>query len=247
MSVTIQQLPVGGVNDKRLVLQNAQWAATLDIGTNWNLIRIAARFAFDDFTMDIPSSPRLYLGVIASPSSGFANGPLGNSTNHFLGMRTNASSWAHRTSPSFTEDYYQFTSNSFYAKKVGATVTTQTGLSSSITFGFHPSSNRNAMVVEVEKISSSATDVRVLAQNSASDDTGDVTLDELVGAMGTETLSDVNSYLAALTGNTYVGATLAASFTTDEATDGYWNAICVAWDRSTPACYVSDMLYAKIN
>ncbi len=244
MSVTITSVTIGGVVDKRLTLANAHWAATLAIGTSWTKLRVGCRVAFDDFGENITGIPRFYLGLLANPSAGLANGPLNVGCSHFIGMRSNGNPWTRTWGAS---SHYAWGTNAFYAKKVGATVTTGTGgLSSTCYSSILPASNRNAMIVEVTKLSAISTQVGVVVHADADANTGDATSDDLKLAMEAETMASAAAMLLSLTGQDHSGGSATSTIATDESVDGYWNSICVAWDRSVPLCYISDMFFAKL-
>jgi hypothetical protein len=244
MSVEITTVTIGAETDRRLTLGNAHWAAKLNIGSTWTALRIGCRVAFDDFGASIPSIPRFYLGALADPTSGLANGPLNNATSHFIGMRSKGNPWNRVIGAS---SYYSWSTNAFYAKKVGSVVTEGTGgLSDSFACSILPASNRNAVVVELTKLSSISTKVAIVVNTDSANNTGDLTSAQLRTVMEQATMAGVASMLDTLTGQGHGGGSASSTIATDEAVDGYWNSICVGWDRSTPLCYISDMFFAKI-
>lgn len=244
MSVTITQVTIGSVDDKRLTLGNAQWAAKLDIGTNWTKLRVGMRFAFSDLSVNVFGSPQLFLGVMAQPASSLTNGPLSDSCNHFLGYRSADASW---TRVNGASDYYTGTTNNAVTKKVLSTITTGQATSVNYHFSYKETANRNIMMVEVEKIDSTNTDVTHAVPTSIVADTGDFTAEEHATAMEHETLTGAANYLGALASDGDVGGELATKrMTTDETADGEWNSIVVAWNRTNPLLYISEMFFVKL-
>jgi len=242
MPLTITEVTIGSETDRRLTMQNAHWASTLDIGTDWTKLRVGCRVAWDDFGYNLPGSPRFYLGVMASPNSGLANGPLGPDTSHFLGFRSNTATWIRSAA-----NYWRHAGNLSICKKVDATETTATASSSLIYASIQETQNRNAFLVEIEKFSPTQAKVETVFCSASTADTGDLTKLQLITAMEQTTMAAADALLDLMTGCAYTGSGGVATIAADESADGYWNAICVAWDRSTPICYVSDMFFAKME
>lgn len=225
MSVEIESVTVGSDTEKRLVLANGQWAATLALGTDWDIIRVGARIAWDDSGGTIFGTPGFYLGLTSSPVSGLTNGPLsGINTKHFIGLITQATTWSRSASQ------YTVGANAL-GKKVGTT-TTGTG-SNTLAFSLAPSTTRTGFVVQIEKGSPNFT-IRASFLGVAPMDHDYV---DLLAAMD---VSDFSTAAGLLNQSAFSG-----TVAVDEATDGFFNALCVAWDRATPEIHISEMLFGK--
>ena len=231
MSVTITKVTISSVDDKRLVLSNAQWAATLSIGTDWDKIRVGCRISFDDLGSNPTGTPRQYIGMAASPSIGFANGPLsGASTGHFIGFRTADSAWTRNVGPPVD---YALSGGNYGIKKVGITES-EFGSGLDMRVAGAQATVRRIQIVQIEKGSPNFT-VRWSANNNAA--TTDETETELREAM------DISDFSAACT--TISASPNSGTVATTESSDGFFNAIAVGWDRSAFKMYVSEMFFAK--
>ena len=227
MSVEIESVTIGAETERRLVLTNAQWAATMNLGTDWNTLRVGARMALDDTGGNITGTPRLYLGLTSSPTSGLTNGPLsGASTKHFIGLITQGTQFTRSGSPLSYN-----VSSDLCGTKVGNTITG--GGAAGLKLSAVPDTARIGTIVQIEKGSPNFT-VRVSFFGGT---VADHTLVTMLSAM------DVEDFTAAagVLGQSAVSGTLAV----DEATNGFFNALCVAWNRSASTLHVSEMFFSK--
>jgi hypothetical protein len=94
--------PLGGMPfaEKRLALCNSMWAAKMSWSSSWNKLAITVRFCVEDpgvgrrgtnFTNG--ASPAFYCGVMATPSASMTNGVLSPSSSHFVGIKTTEGNW----------------------------------------------------------------------------------------------------------------------------------------------------------
>ena len=246
MSVSIESVTIGSVEDKRLKLENAQWAATLDIGNNWDRLRIGIRMSVTDTAADIVGTPRFWLGVCSDPSAGFANGPLsGASCKHFVGTRSIATSWVRNAGPPV---YYTHGTNAVGVVNVLGSLLTTAPSSANWMQPADETAYRFAHIIEIDKTAGTTCKIAHAITNVISTQ-ADITQAQLVNAMeidGTD-LTGAVSYLNTLTNASYQSGTFSASMALDETNDGDLNAIAVAWDRSTPPMWISEMFYAKME
>lgn len=241
MSVSINTITIGGIEDRRLNLSNSQAARVITIGTSWTRLRVGIRFAFDDYGANILTTPRLYLGAISSPSVGMANGPLTNATSHFVGLITATATWA-RNAPSPV--WYNLATGSMYAKKINSTISTVAGTNVSVGVSGQPNLRRNIILVDILKGSPNFTITICMPSGVAI--TGDVTQSaHLAEAMSKSALTDAATYIASIETGSYVGNATGA-LAVDEGANGFLNAVCVAWDRSSPSLNISDLMWAKM-
>ena len=229
------------VNDKRLILQTGQAARVLSIGTSWSTIRIGARLAFDDLGVTVRGNPRFYMGVLSSPSAGLANGPLTDTTSHFVGNIDQGTSWVRATSPT---RYTVASSTSAKGKKVGATVT---GIATAGGQRLY-SGDTTIRVIQIGEIVKGSPNFTIrLAQNTSTSTPADTTITQLETAMEAASMVAAVAYLDGEGIGDYVNVSSSdTAIAVDEGTDGSLDAICVAWSIDSPACYVSEVLFNKI-
>jgi hypothetical protein len=104
---------------------------------------------------------------------------------------------------------------------------------------------RAVQIVEIVKGSPNFT-LSVIMNNSSSTP-ADTSSTHLKTALESESMAAAVTYLNTLGVGAYVRVASANSaLAVSEATDGYLDAVCVAWDRDFPACYVSEVLFAKV-
>lgn len=239
MSVEIESVTIGTL-EKRLVLSNAGWAATLKIGTDWTRLRIGMRVTFDDFGASVSTSPRLWVGVLSNPSSGLANGPLGNSTSHFFGWRPQVT-WQRIAGPPLR--YTLGGSDRYRAvTRVGSseTVSSFAGANNCISAD---TSIRHGMFFDITKGTSKWT---IEFLGAGANGVVDLSYSQLVGAMALSTLGFVRAYLADVGAGSYTGNGNTGSTAVNEGTNGPLNSICVAWNHAAPKAYISEILFAKM-
>jgi len=240
MSAAIDTVTIGSIEDRRLVLGNAQAGRVLSIGSNWTMLRIGIRFAFDDAGVNITGTPRFYFGLLASPSALMANGPLGGSTSHFLGYKVSTATWTRGTGP--VRYAHTHVTNQMYVKRVGSTETFGTSGVNSHNESATPASIRSAVFLEITKGSPNFT--LQVCINQASTGMVDVTKVMLSAAMEIGTLAGLDAYMDTVAGGSF-SSLASATIAVDEATNGDLDSICVAWDRTT-LLRVSDIVFTKM-
>lgn len=249
MSVTIDTVTIGSIEDRRLVLGNSQIAAPILIGgvqsNAWVRIRLALRLSFDDLGSTPIGLPQLWLGVMGNPTAdglgNLNNGPLNDNTSHFVGWATNGTMTRSAGPPVI----YSHATNA-YRTKIGSTVVAQAQTGSNFAYSADPTANRYSVMFELTK-GAGTTDWVGRSLRTSSGSAGDLTLSLWNTALE---LSDLTSTATALSANVPSAAVLAAtlsSLTIDEAANGDLNAIVVAWDRGGGATnhkvHISDFNY----
>jgi hypothetical protein len=238
MSVNIDTVTISAIEDRRLELGNAQAARVIDIGTSWTRLRVGCRIAFDDSGANITGTPRLYLGVMASPSVGMANGPLGATTSHFVGLIFGNATLTRNAGP---PAYYSGITGAtnIMGKKVGAAISFAAA-NVTMNLSAAPATNRCVMIAEITK---GAPNFTLQALSNSATAVNDITLARFLSAMEIDTMAGVEAYLDQFAAH---GLVAPGSLAVSEGVDGFLNAVCVAWDRSTPLVHISDMMYAKM-
>jgi len=238
MSTSILSRTISSILDKKLLLANSQWAATLSIGTSWTRIRIGWRWAAQDSGGNLGTT-RSFAGVMASPASGLTNGPLGTSTSHFVGhIRVNTS--VRSTSPIIK---WQITS--LIGKRVGSTDTTTTPSTTATQLSGVPDSVRTVHIVEIQKGSPNFTIRQIIANGTNA--LVDVSLAGLKSVLDFDPFTSLDAQLDAVIGGSgtrYLDSS--ATVAVDEGTDGALNAVVVAWPYNN-AMEFSEALFVKME
>lgn len=242
MSTSIDTVTITGIEDRRLVLSNAEAARYINIGTSWTRLRLGIRLSLDDIGIDLAGNPRLNLGVISSPSASLSNGYLTNSTSHFVGFG-NTLVTVQRFVGGGNNCYLLASgaaSNSI-KKKIGTT-STSSSISPALAVSLLPATVRNVVIVEITKGSPNFT-VAYLGPDL--NPLGDITALELSQAMSISLLTDARTYLSSLGKGTYL-APVSGTIAVDEGTDGSLNAIDINWNRIDSLLHISDFYWAKM-
>lgn len=218
---------IGGVDDKRVVLQNSNWARPFTIDSGWTKLRIAFRVSITDSGASVGSTPRFAIGLC----SGSTNIFMDATTTHFVGVVSDAGTWSRRTSPT---GYGTGTGQIKPATRIGTTLTLGSGFSSSC-FEFVDAAlaNRTALFVDITKGSPNYT-FQVFSRTNATSG-GDV--DKATFDAQAETA------VPTITNHTLFGS---GTLAVNEGTNGTLNHVCAAWDRSTPQIELSDDRIVKL-
>lgn len=221
------------ISDKRLALANGQWAATLNIGTSWNTIRIGWRWSLQDSGASFPANVVGYMGVLSSPTAGLAEGPLNNTCTHYVG------SYGISTAPRTAGAIVYYATAYRICKKVGAVVTQGIpGVTTAYTSA-EPGNVVTCHVTEIIKGSPNFTVNHLFVRGTAA----------LVNVPETWPLQDslMAPTMTATAMNNYIGgagtrySVDGANVAVNEAADGYLNAVTLAWGQATNI-YYSDLM-----
>lgn len=234
MAVTIESVTIGTL-EKRLVLANSQWAAKLTIGNDWTTIRIGWRYTFDNTGANLGAA-KFYVGMLSNPVPGLTNGPLNATCSHFVGMFPNSSNWSYLNSTPPNARYSRGSVDSAF-KKIGSTTTIGTNANESLVqISATPSTQRPIAMIEITK---GSPNYSVRSAGNQSGYTPDKSYATLYNNFANP------SWATAVANMTLGTSSNIGSVAADEA-DGILNAICFAWDRLTPRCYISEVLFARM-
>jgi len=228
---------IGGVSDRRVVLNNSAFAETIAIGTNWSQLHISARISMTDSGGSLTSTPKFYAGLMSDPVSGLTNGPLGSS-GHFIGFQTDGLNWTRSTGP------VRYAALGSMAKKIGATIT-DTSAGGSALFSADPGNVRNLFTLYFTKGSPNWTCSCAFADTTAGVvDHPDITwLDKILYSFGGSVdATQMEAFLGTVGYNNSAIGTISI----DEGTDGPLNAIVFAWNRTDPLFEISDIAYRQM-
>jgi len=228
MSVTIESI-TSPDTEKRLVLSNSQWAATLSVGSTWNKIRVGCRMGLGTTGGNLSGTPQFHLGFCSDPVSGFTNGPLsGANCKHFIGSLSTDTLW---TLTAGSPDYYVNGSGQQMGKNVLGTITNLGGNYTTL-LSADSTSVRRIYMFELERQVTNW-DVRVSTNSLIVDHT----YTDLVAAMEESDFLTACIAAGGLTGRVTTHAV-------DETTDGNLNAICCGWSTAQTECHISEMVFA---
>lgn len=239
---TIDNVTISSVDDHRIVLANSTIARKISIGTDWLRLRIVLRHAVDDTGANLTSTPRFWVGMMSNPTPDVSNGPLGATTSHFVGGVTGIATWSRQTSP--TRYYLNSAAGFTLGKRVGNTSTLTNG-GNFFHFYAQPSTLRTVFMVEIVKSSPNYTISYVEHWFNGTSSVADVPLANVLGCCQTLTTSQaISTWLPSGTYGAYGGTSVTVAV--NESVDGPLNAVCCAWDRTTPAMRISDLYWARI-
>jgi hypothetical protein len=239
MNPTVATTVFGSETDKRMVLNNSQWAGKIQEGTDWNRIRIGCRLAVDDSGAGLGAAIFI-LGVCSNPVTGLPGGLLtpGVTTyDHTLGwyfnlpVRNATSPVCYTVSP---------LSSGLWRPPL---LFTDGGNSSNMTrVVASPNTVRQGMFIDVWKGSPNFT-LGVAGLNAT---TGpgfiDLPEDRFDQALVLPGLADIERFLDA-TVTSYGGSTPATLMAVDEATNGFFNAIYCCWSGTAASIHLSEIKY----
>jgi len=233
MGSTIKARTFSSVVDNRIRLSNSNFARlwSSDVGTSWTTIRVGCRMSMEDSGASLTSTPRFAFGICSGTSNLFMDA----TTTHWMGAVSGATGWVRATASSVV--YYNLNdgiSNPLYlSKRIGGTLTVGTLLlGGSCGVPDCTVAARQCLFLDITKGSPNFT--CKIFQNSTPS-VVDVTLATY--------LSQLPLTTPTITGHSQgSGITIAI----DEATNGYFNAVNVAWDRTSPAIEISDIAVVKL-
>lgn len=227
MASTILLRTFSGVDDKRIVLTNSNFARPFSIPSGWTKLRVALRISITDTGGDITSNPRLAMGLCSGSSNIF----LDATTTHFVGALQDEATWSRQAGPPVR--YVEPAGGWVPAKRVGSTTTKGATFYGSALIMFDATTaNRSAKFVDIEKGSPNYTlNIFGREQNAASD----VSPEQFLAQAELATPTITNHSLRT-----------AQTIAVNEGTDGVLDHVCVAWDRSAPNIEISDIALIKL-
>ncbi len=225
---TIKQRTFSSVVDNRIRLANSNFARpwSTDIGTSWSHIRICGCLGIELTGSDITSTPRFFFGCCSGTSNIFMDA----TTTHWAGAYSTWTPWA-----AGTNKYHNYTGGTIWtlAKRITSTTTTGSGLSTAWTIGDCTQAFRTAFLLDITK--GSPFTVQLFSANAYNTLPPDVTLSAF--------LTQIPLTTPVFTSH---GFDTAVTMTLDEATNGYFNAVNIGWDRTSPAIELSALAVVKL-
>jgi len=226
------------IGDKRLAISNDAWAASLDVGTGWNRIRIGWRWAVNDTGANL-AALQAYMGVLSNPTAGLAESPLLATCTHYVGSYRIGTAARTAGPPTYYVPSFRV------CKKVGATITSAIPGVTATFLSASPSTINTVHITEIVKGAPNYTINHLFARGSAA------LVDIADLAPLTNTLLGPVPFIE--TGlNAYIGgagtrySTTGASVAVDEGVDGALNAVTVAWEE-TSAINFKEILVAIVT
>jgi hypothetical protein len=222
---------ISGVDDVRAALSNATLRRLLSVGTNWTQLRVAIRFSMEDPGADMTSQPTFSLGVCSGTANPFNNGSA--TTDHWVGLRSTMATWARSAGPPPYTTLYPYTMRPY--KRVGTTYSYAPGTNNLLYawYVLYGTSIRQVFAVDITKGSPNFTITYVARTGISNPD--DVSKETFLQQISLLT-PNIPGHSRSGTGN---------PIAVDEATDGYLNAVNVAWDRSSPKLEISDLAVVR--
>lgn len=225
MASTIFERTISGTPDKRILMQNSQFARSLIVGSSWNEIRVGIRASQRDSGANITGTPRFAVGLSAGTANIFGDA----TTDHWVGVLSTAATW---TRANLGADFYYGDIVARPAKRVAAVTTTGTQFTGAgvYTMADAPDGNRWCYFVHITKGSPNFS-IRLLSWDNVFIDISQATFKAQL-----ETPTPVVSQHTWHTAQTIA---------VNEAVDGFLNAVNIAWDRSSPEIEISDIGVVK--
>lgn len=208
---------------RKLSLGTDWVARKIERGGNWNKIRIGLQYQFVDQAANIIGTPRLWIGM------GTWLKGIGNYNAHFLGARSNSTTW----NRSVTNGIAMFTSVAFTASKIVNQTETTNG-TSSFNVGTQHVSRRWLLLLDIDKTSPSAVSVTLAGSNNTNSGAYDFTFDMFIDAMEQTVPAPDN----------FARTVISTTMTVDEATNGPLDSLNIAWSRTNFPIEISGLAVA---
>ena len=219
------------IEDKRIQLANSNfarlWASSL--GTSWTKVRIGCRASMGDTGANLSGTPNFAFGIC----SGTSNIYFDATTTHWCGLKSTDSSWLRVTSSPAAYAMSNATTPPQITKKVNTTVTIGGAWDQSPRLINVTTENRSCLFADITKGSPNFT-VALFSRNVNT--ASDVTLETYLTNVELSSPSVTNHIMS----NNQTQAI-------DEATNGYFNAVNIGWDRTSPVIELSDIAVVKIS
>lgn len=235
MSTSIVSRTISSVDDQRIVLSNSQIAVPLSVDSaDWTKLRVGIRCSVTDSgaNLALTNPGGFFLGLMASPSADMANGPLGNSTSHYIGFLNDASTWTRTAGQGY------FAGGTSCGTKVGSTYSQDVDFDDA---AFRFNTGRCAWIIELDKTNPASWDMDLVRCYQAADLALDISQELFLSAME---FQPMGSGVATLLGYTGTGQSFTSfSRTVDEGTNGTLNAVVVGWSSAVVDLEISDLAY----
>lgn len=232
-SSVIKERTISSVVDKRIQLSNSNftraWSTTL--GTSWTKIRLAVRFGITDSGSNITGDPRWAFGIQTGTNLFMsAGGP-----DHWCGFLSNNSSWSRSTSGGFALYSIDVSTGGASAKKIGTTVTAGGNFGTIAPIITEAGQAfRSVFLLDITKGSPNFTfeNIRVRSNTTVSDIDLTTFLTEIENAAPSFANHGSNG-----------SSTVAIS----EGTNGFFNAVGIAWNKSAALIELSDLSIVRLS
>jgi hypothetical protein len=223
MASTIVTRTISAAQENAISMANSQWARTLSIGTTWNVLRVGLRLHMGTTGANITGTPRFFVGLSSGTSNIFGDA----TTTHAVGMVTTIATWQ-----DLGNGYYDPT---FFspAKRVNTTLTTGTTFGQSVIPAPASNANRTLCFIDITKGSPNFSFKHFCQSTGTTTDVSKATF-----------LAQMEASTPSLAQHAYYGPqTLAV----DEATNGFLDSVCVAWDRAAAAIEICDIAVTRFS
>ena len=234
MSNMIRSRTIGGLEDKRVQLSNANFARlwSSDLGTSWTKIRVGCRLSMEDSGASITSTPRFAFGICSGTSNIF----MDSTTTHWAGVISYESSWGRYVTPAKYDLSGESGACMKVAKRIGSTLTEGSTIAGArLCIADCTVASRTVIFLDITKGSPNFTFDLFSWQNNIGN-----------GAMADVTLSTYLTQVSLSNPSVTNHSTTSATQAIDEATYGYFNAVNIGWDRSSPTIEISDLAVVKL-
>jgi hypothetical protein len=222
---------INGENDVAAVLSNSSLCRLMSIGSNWQRIRVALRLRVTDSGANVQASPVFVVGVCAGTSHPFNNGAA--STQHFFGCYENGTTWTRTAESGGVPAHYATTTNGGVSIRRIGTTTGWAGGPLHYTQRF-TTQTRCLYFVDILK---AAGNWSMLQHGKGHPvDAYDCTYEDFIDKAVLDTFS--------FQGHSQYGWR-SANFSPNEADNGYFDAVNVSWDRSSPKIEISDLAIVR--
>jgi hypothetical protein len=221
---------VAADGDVRAYLAGNTLRRTLSIGSNWTRLRIGIRFSYEDTGATLTGTPRFVLGLCSGTANPWNNGA--STTLNFIGVRqVNAS-----VTRNIVGDSTHFAGALQPFKRLGITSTTGTTFTNAWVGSAQPATRRNLLFLDILKGSPNYTLHGFYRDSTVG---ADVTRAKFIEQV--EVVSSVVSNHSWTDGGP-LGAGKTLAF--DEVA-GALDTVNIAWDRSAPKIYISDLAIVR--
>jgi len=227
MACSILLRTIGGVDDKRAVMSQAQFGRVLTIGTDWTNLRIGIRYSLPDSGANI-LAPTFFMGVCSGTTAMIADA----TTTNFVGLRIGNTSTAFtRGTDANSKVRYTTTNLAYPVKRVNTTTTAGSSVSTSNLLSGDTSLRFNLMA-EIAKGSPNY-NIKFFVHGTV--DSVDISQADFLDLVAATT-----PVLAGYTWNAGPN-----NIACDEAA-GAFDTVNLYWDKITPGVEVSDIAIARI-
>jgi len=218
------------VVDNRIRLTNSNFARlwSTDVGTSWTTICVGCRMTIEDTGANLVSTPRLAFGICVGTSNIFMDA----TTTHWLGFYSVDPTWPRVSGSPATYAMADATTAPLFSKRITSTITSAGTQTANPRLCDCSTANRSAFFMYITKGSPNFTGSLFCRGGTTA---SDVSLAEYLAALPLSSPSITNHSNA---GN----VTLAI----DEGANGSFNAVNIAWDRTSPAIELSDLAVVKL-